>query len=105
MDAAEIRDAGKERLMHDLKTIVAGAEELLKVTSTQAGAEYSAVKQKLERSLSAARDELDRIEHVAILKAKHAVRATDAYVHDHPWQGIGVGAAIGLAIGVLLGRR
>ena len=52
-----------------------------------------------------ARDELDHIEHVARLKAKQAARATDAYVHDNPWQAIGVGAALGLAIGVLIARR
>ena len=30
-------------------------------------------------------------------KAKAAARATDDYVHDNPWQAIGIAAAIGLA--------
>ncbi|EFH4880825.1 TPA: protein ElaB, partial [Escherichia coli] len=27
------------------------------------------------------------------------------YVHEKPWQGIGVGAAVGLVLGLLLARR
>jgi ElaB/YqjD/DUF883 family membrane-anchored ribosome-binding protein len=105
MDAVEMKDAAKEKLTHDLRALVSGAEDLLKVTAANAGAEYAAAKQKLERNLVSARDQLDHMEHVALLKAKHAARATDNYVHENPWQSIGVGAALGLVIGVLIGRR
>jgi ElaB/YqjD/DUF883 family membrane-anchored ribosome-binding protein len=105
MDAVEMKDATKERFAHDLKALVSGAEELLKLTASNAGAEYASVKQKLERNLVSARDQIDHLEHAALLKAKHAARATDNYVHDNPWQSIGVGAALGLVIGVLIGRR
>jgi ElaB/YqjD/DUF883 family membrane-anchored ribosome-binding protein len=30
---------------------------------------------------------------------------TDEYVHDNPWSSIGAAAALGILIGVLLGRR
>jgi ElaB/YqjD/DUF883 family membrane-anchored ribosome-binding protein len=105
MEANEAKDPVKDRLMHDLKTVISGAEDVLKVTANNASTEYAAVKQRLERNLSAARDEMDRLEHAALLRAKHAARVTDTYVHDHPWQSIGVGAALGLVIGVLIGRR
>jgi ElaB/YqjD/DUF883 family membrane-anchored ribosome-binding protein len=105
MDAADTHEVAKGKVMRDLKEVISGAEELLRVTAHNAGAEYAATKQKLERSMLAARDELDRLEHQALLKAKQAARATDMYVHEHPWQSIGVGAALGLVIGVLIGRR
>ena len=38
-------------------------------------------------------------------RAKAAGRATDAYVHEHPWQSIGVAAGIGLLLGMLIARR
>ncbi len=100
-----MKEVAKEKLMHDLKDVISGAEDLLKITANNASAEYAVVKQKLERNLRATRDELRHLEHEAFLKAKHAARATDMYVHDHPWQSVGVGAALGLAVGVLIGRR
>jgi len=42
-------------------------------------------------------------------KSRAAARATDEYVHENPWQSIGVaarvGAALGVVIGALLSRR
>ena len=105
MDTIEGLNVAKDKLAHDFRAVVDGAEELLRVTSTNTEAGYSAAKTKLEHSLKVARDELDRIERAARLKAKQAARATDAYVHDNPWQAIGVGAALGLAIGLLIARR
>jgi ElaB/YqjD/DUF883 family membrane-anchored ribosome-binding protein len=40
-----------------------------------------------------------------VRRAKAAATATDDYVHEKPWQAIGVAAAVGLALGVLIGRR
>ena len=105
MDTVEGLNAAKDKLAHDFQSVVDGAEELLRVTSSNTEAGYSAAKKKLERSLKVARDELDHIEHVARVKAKQAAQATDAYVRDNPWQAIAAGAVLGLAIGVLISRR
>ncbi|MNF12516.1 hypothetical protein D3C80_2140310 [compost metagenome] len=37
--------------------------------------------------------------------ARDAVDQADSYVHDKPWQGVGIGAAVGIVLGVLLARR
>ena len=34
-----------------------------------------------------------------------AARATDDYVHDNPWQAIGVAAAVGFLVGLVISRR
>ncbi len=36
---------------------------------------------------------------------KKKVYRADDYVHEKPWQGIGVGAAVGLNAGAASGRR
>ena len=105
MDTIESLNAAKDKLAHDFHAVVDGAEELLRVTSSNTGAGYSAAKKKLEHSLKVARDELTQIEHVARVKVKQAARVTDSYVHDNPWQVIGVGMVVGLAIGVMISRR
>jgi ElaB/YqjD/DUF883 family membrane-anchored ribosome-binding protein len=38
-------------------------------------------------------------------RTQQAVKATDLYVHQRPWQAIGFASAIGLVIGVLAARR
>ena len=38
-------------------------------------------------------------------RTRAAAKATDEYVHAHPWKAIGVGAGVGLVIGLLIGRR
>jgi ElaB/YqjD/DUF883 family membrane-anchored ribosome-binding protein len=40
-----------------------------------------------------------------VKKVKVAAKTTDDYVHDNTWQSMGVAAALGLAIGVLISRR
>jgi ElaB/YqjD/DUF883 family membrane-anchored ribosome-binding protein len=42
---------------------------------------------------------------LAVEKAKARVAATDEYVHANPWQMIGVAAAVGALIGMLISRR
>jgi ElaB/YqjD/DUF883 family membrane-anchored ribosome-binding protein len=37
--------------------------------------------------------------------SRRAAAATDEYVHDNPWTAIGISAALGLLVGVLLGQR
>jgi ElaB/YqjD/DUF883 family membrane-anchored ribosome-binding protein len=38
-------------------------------------------------------------------KTKEVARATDDYVHEHPWLAISTAAGAGLVIGLLIGRR
>ncbi len=97
--------AQKERLVSDLHAVVAEAEELLKATADHAGEGAAELRAKVRASLERARRNLVDIEEAAIARAKAAGRATDAYVHEHPWQSIGVAAGIGLLLGMLIARR
>jgi ElaB/YqjD/DUF883 family membrane-anchored ribosome-binding protein len=38
-------------------------------------------------------------------QGRRAVRATDDYVHDNPWQAVSVAGVVGLLLGVLISRR
>jgi ElaB/YqjD/DUF883 family membrane-anchored ribosome-binding protein len=52
-----------------------------------------------------AKERLVDAEAALIDRTKAAARATDDFVHDEPWKAVGVAAALGLALGVLIGRR
>ena len=68
-------------------------------------AEAAAIKARAEQALH---DVKTRVSHASdnyYYRAKKAVYRADDYVHEKPWQGIGVGAAVGLVLGLLLARR
>jgi ElaB/YqjD/DUF883 family membrane-anchored ribosome-binding protein len=45
------------------------------------------------------------VQVVVVEKGKKAVRATDDYVHEHPWQAIGIAAGVGVLVGLLINRK
>jgi len=95
----------KEKLAEDLKIVIADAEELLRATASQAGEKVSAAREKIQDSLRHAKVKLSEVEDILIDKGEEAVRATDEYVHDHPWKAVGIAAGVGLIIGLLISRR
>ena len=96
---------GKQRLAQDFKAVVNDAEQLLRHAARDAGQGYGEARERLEESLKVARQELDRLEGAMVDGARRAGRATDGYVRSHPWESIGVGAGIGLLLGLLIARR
>lgn len=95
----------KDKLVQDLKIVISDAEELLRATANQAGEKVSVAREKVQDSLHRAKVKLADAEEIMIDKGKLAARATDEYVHDHPWHAVGIAAGVGLIIGLLIGRR
>lgn len=95
----------KEKLAQDLKIVISDAEELLRATAGQASEKVSAAREKIQDSLRHAKVKLAEVEDILIDQGKLAARATDEYVHDHPWRAVGIAAGIGLIIGMLISRR
>lgn len=94
-----------EKLAQDLKIVITDAEELLRATASSAGEKASAAREKIQNSLHRAKQKLAAVEDEIIDQGKQAARATDEYVHDHPWRAVGIAAGIGIVIGLLIGRR
>jgi ElaB/YqjD/DUF883 family membrane-anchored ribosome-binding protein len=95
----------KEQLIHDFKVVIEDAEALLKATAGQSGEALSAARTRAGESLATAKAKMHEAEAALVARTKAAAKATDEYVHMHPWQAIGVAAGLGLVIGVLIGRR
>ena len=98
-------DVSKEKLAADLKIVIADAEELLRATAGQMGEKAAVARERIQESLRAAKVKLAQAEEIMVDKAKAAARATDDYVHEHPWGAVGIAAAVGLVIGMLISRR
>ncbi len=98
-------DVNKEKLVADLKVVVADAEELLRATASQAGEKAAAARERIQASLATAKVKLGEAERALLEKTKEAAKATDEYVHDNPWKAVGIAAVAGLVLGVLIARR
>ena len=102
---SEATTAARDQLVADLKAVVADAEELLKATAGAAGERIAAARARAEDTLRAAKEKLAGLDGEVMDHAKDAARATDEYVHDHPWGAVAIAAVAGLLVGVLIARR
>lgn len=102
---SELTAAQTDKLLADLRLVVADAEALLTTTAGEAGAGAAELRARLQEGLARARDTLADAQETALAKARAAGRAADDYVHDNPWRSIGIAAGFGLVVGLLIGRR
>ena len=95
----------KDKLVADLKVVVADAEELLAATAHQTGERMTELRERMQENLRNARHKLADAEDAIKAKTREVAKATDHYVHEHPWKSIGIAAGVGLVIGMLISRR
>jgi ElaB/YqjD/DUF883 family membrane-anchored ribosome-binding protein len=97
-------DTSKEKLVTDLKNLINDAEELLRATANQAGEKASVARQKIEQSLVEGKKALADAEKLLREKTKEAADVADDYVRENPWSAVGIAAAVGLVLGLLIRR-
>ena len=101
----KVQTVTREKLIADMRIVVADTEQLLKAVINQSGEKLAALQPRIEENLRNARTRLAEFEQVATEKARAAVETTDDYAHEHPWKIAGFSALLGLAVGLLIGRR
>lgn len=95
----------RQKLVDDFSAMLTEAEELLRRAGKETGDEARDLRSQVESKLLAAKLRLQELEGQAVDRAKAAARATDDYVHEHPWLSIGVAAAVGFVAGLMMNRR
>jgi len=98
-------ESSRDKLVDEFSSVLSEAETLLDKAAKETGDKARDLRSQVEARLLSAKLKLQELEGEAVDRAKAAARATDDYVHDHPWQAIGIGAGIGLVIGLLVSRR
>ena len=91
---------GDTRIDDDLTLLSETLEEVLRSSGDPADQKYVELK-----ALDDVKKRVSQASDSYYYRAKQAVYRADDYVHEKPWQGIGVGAAVGLVLGLLLARR
>lgn len=102
---AELSSEQKDKLMADLRAVIADAEELLRQGAASASETTAELRERIQARVLKAKDSLARLQESAIERARAAGHQADDFVHENPWKSIGVAAGIGLVVGLLIGRR
>ena len=95
----------KDKLVADVKEVIADAECLLKETAHDASAKAQELRGRMSRKLEMAKQKFWEIEEAVKEKAAYGIRQTDQLVREHPYESIGMAFGIGLLAGVLINRK
>jgi len=103
---AEITElSNNQKIVSDIKIVIADAEEILRATADATGEKAAELRQRIGTRLSSARERLAEAQSALRQKAECASCAADECVRKNPWQSVGIAAAVGLLVGMVLVRR
>ncbi len=94
-----------DRLAADIQSLVADAESMLDAAAGESGDKADATRERIRERLADAREQIRRLESKLMIEARVAALAADRYVHEQPWQAVGIAAVLGVVVGVLLSRN
>ncbi|MGA9026154.1 MAG: DUF883 family protein [Steroidobacteraceae bacterium] len=89
----------------EFKRLIADIEDLVARIADVKDAEVVNVRSRVEHTLAAAKLALGNGASTLKRQARQAADSADGYVHENPWQALGVAALVGVAIGLLATRR
>jgi ElaB/YqjD/DUF883 family membrane-anchored ribosome-binding protein len=95
----------RDQLVSDMKAVIVDAEALLQATAEAAGERVGALRTRAQQTLTEAKAKLAQLDDDMVRQAKDAARTADRYVRDNPWGAVGIAAAAGVVIGLLISRR
>jgi ElaB/YqjD/DUF883 family membrane-anchored ribosome-binding protein len=102
-DLQETGGAIKNAATDEFKNFVADVEDVIKRVADVSDADVARVRRKIESTLNSAKSGVEHSAEQLKMQAREAAKQADEYVHDSPWQAIGVGAALAAVVGVSVG--
>jgi len=91
-------NAVAEDIASDVKGVLASKE-------LDSMPQIKALRQRIDSKIAIARELAAEKSRIATKKAKEAASTANAYAHDEPWQIAGAALAVGVLVGLLIGRR
>ena len=99
------KDNVAEDLRAELKNLADTLEEVLNSSTDKSKEELGKLRSKAESVLKDSRVRLSDTSDAIVKQTLETAARADEYVRENPWTGVGIGAAVGLVVGVLLSRR
>src|SRR3954471_13885929 len=98
MSATSNLEAAADAVVEDVRGVLA-SKDLDSVPHIKA------LRQRVDAKLAIAKELTAEKARIAAKKARDAADTANAYAHDEPWQIAGAALAVGVLVGLLLGRR
>jgi ElaB/YqjD/DUF883 family membrane-anchored ribosome-binding protein len=99
------RDTASSGIAREFQAFLSDVEDLISSTTSLSSEDLARAKVTLGARISSARASIDKVGSAVSDQARSGAAAADSYVRNQPWQAVGIGAAAGILIGYLLGRR
>jgi len=98
-------DHDANRTVHEIKNLIADVEDLVARIGNFKDEDVARLRTKVMRAVSAAKEGLAEGADTARSRAQQAMSGADDYVRESPWVAVGVAAAVGAVVGILMARR
>ncbi|RJG07123.1 DUF883 family protein [Noviherbaspirillum cavernae] len=105
MNNSEKLSESREKLINDMKSMKENAEEMLESAGEQASSKYESARARFRSTMHDAKGNFNAAQERLVTGSKDAMDTADQYVHEKPWQAVGIGAIAGLLVGLLLHRK
>jgi len=97
--------AARDTLMGNLKNVIDDAEKWLDNAAAHESETSSDIRARFDDTLRTAKDDLRKLEDTILAQGQNAAEAAHVYVRDNPWKAVGLGAAAGVILGLLIARK
>ncbi|CAK9885433.1 MAG: putative protein YqjD [Candidatus Erwinia impunctatus] len=102
---AQSSDPQYAQLNQDIRVLLEALDGVLSSSSDIADKETDALRLKAQETLDEVRERAGLTVQQEQCHLRQSMRSADDYVHEKPWQSIGIAAVAGVIAGLLLGRR
>ena len=95
----------KNTASDEIRSLIADVEDLVARISDLKDDDVSRVRTKVMRAVSDAKDSLAESADRVRRQTQRIATTADDYVHDNPWQAVGLAALVGAVVGIIASRR
>ena len=103
--AEAVANRAPSGMSREFQNLIADVEDLLKATTSLTGEELARAMMKLSKRVAAARESVEDLGGAIADQTRDTAKGANSYVHENPWQAIGIGTVLGLLLGVAITYR
>jgi ElaB/YqjD/DUF883 family membrane-anchored ribosome-binding protein len=89
----------------EIKSLIADVEDLIAKIADLNDADVTKVRNKVQRAIATAKESIADSADTLRQQAQRVAGSADDFVHDSPWQAVGIAALVGVLIGLVATRR